>query len=283
MTTALVLAGGGVAGIAWELGVLSGLADVEPELAGLVLAADTVIGTSAGSAVAAQVTSGASLEELYAAQIATDSAEIDPGVDLASLVERLGPALAGATDEVDAARRLGAIALETPTVDEATRLVAIRARLPRPDWPDRDLRITAVDAFTGERVVLDRSSGVTLTDAVAASCAIPGIWPPATVGGTRLLDGGVHSATHADLAAGADRVLVVVPTLAGEPPLLGRSLDDELAGLARARVHVIFADDESVAAFGDNPLDVATRGPAARAGRQVGRLAAPAVGDLLLT
>src|ERR1700730_8930351 len=53
---ALVLAGGGVAGIAWELGVLRGLQDADAELAARVIAADLIIGTSAGSAVAAQVT-----------------------------------------------------------------------------------------------------------------------------------------------------------------------------------------------------------------------------------
>ena len=61
MGTALVLAGGGVAGIAWELGVLRGLADLDPALAERVIAADVIIGTSAGSSVAAQITSGTPL------------------------------------------------------------------------------------------------------------------------------------------------------------------------------------------------------------------------------
>ena len=50
MKRALVLAGGGAAGIAWHLGVLRHLQDADPELAGDVLAADLIIGTSAGSA-----------------------------------------------------------------------------------------------------------------------------------------------------------------------------------------------------------------------------------------
>ena len=62
-TTALVLSGGGVAGIAWELGVLRGIADVDPALAEAVLGADVVIGTSAGASVAAQITSGVPLDE----------------------------------------------------------------------------------------------------------------------------------------------------------------------------------------------------------------------------
>ena len=62
--SALVLAGGGVAGIAWELGVLRGIADADPVLADRVLGADLVVGTSAGSSVAAQITSGVALDEL---------------------------------------------------------------------------------------------------------------------------------------------------------------------------------------------------------------------------
>lgn len=56
MKRALVLAGGGVAGIAWELGVLRGIQDTDPDLQSRLTAADIVVGTSAGSAVAAQIT-----------------------------------------------------------------------------------------------------------------------------------------------------------------------------------------------------------------------------------
>ena len=74
---ALVLAGGGVAGIAWELGVLCGIADADPALAGRVLAANLVVGTSAGASVAAQITCGVPLDELYAAQLRPETAEIE--------------------------------------------------------------------------------------------------------------------------------------------------------------------------------------------------------------
>ncbi len=56
-----------------------------------------------------------------------------------------------------------------------------------------------------------RDTGWPLLDAVAASCAVPGVHPPITVGGRRLVDGGLRSPTDADLAAGCDRVLVVAP------------------------------------------------------------------------
>jgi NTE family protein len=91
--SALVLAGGGVAGIAWELGVLRGLADADPGLADGVLAADLVIGTSAGSSVAAQITSGVGLDALYEAQLRPETAEIEVDVDLPALFADWGAAL----------------------------------------------------------------------------------------------------------------------------------------------------------------------------------------------
>jgi patatin-like phospholipase len=135
--TALVLAGGGVAGIAWELGVLQGIADVAPALADRVLAADLVVGTSAGSSVAAQITSGVPLEELYAAQLRPETAEIEVDVDLVALFADLGEAVADASDAADARRRVGAVALAAPSVDPVARLAAIAARLPVPGWSDR--------------------------------------------------------------------------------------------------------------------------------------------------
>jgi NTE family protein len=273
---ALVLAGGGVAGIAWELGVLAGLRDAAPALAA-ILDADLVIGTSAGSSVAAQITSGVELEELVARQLDEHSSEIAVDVDLLALVAAMARTIEGARSPQEAGRRLGALALATATVSEAERLVAIRARLPVARWPDRRVLVTAVDALTGELVVFDRESGVELVDAVAASCAVPGVWPPATIDGRRYIDGGARSGTNADLAAGTERVLVVTPSLPGAPPLLGGDLDAEIASLAPGEAFVVNADEESVAAFGTNPLSPATRPAAAAAGRAVGRRVAGAV------
>jgi NTE family protein len=278
MKRALVLAGGGVAGIAWELGVLFGLRDADPDLAASVIGADLVIGTSAGSAVAAQVTSGVALEELFAAQLSEFSAEIEVELDMDALFARFAEVTARAGTPQQMLRAVGELALGTQTVPESQRHAAIAARLPVPDWPDRDLRIPAIDAASGELTVFSRDSGVALVDAVAASCAVPGVWPPVTIGDRRYIDGGTRSSTNADLAAGTDRILVVVPSLADQPDPL-RRLDEEIEALRPTSVLAVYADARSAAAFGTNPLSPATRGPSARAGRAVGHSRAAEVAD----
>jgi NTE family protein len=273
---ALVLAGGGVAGVAWELGVLAGLRDGAPEL-GAILEAEVIVGTSAGSAVGAQITSGVELETLVARQLDARSREIAVEVDLLGLLMSMQRAIKGAGSPQEAGRRLGALALDASTVSESERLAVIRSRLPQPKWPRRRLLIPAVDALSGELVVFDRESGVELADAVAASCAIPGVWPAVTIAGRRYIDGAARSGTNADLAAGAERVLIITPTLPGAPPLLAGDLDAEIAALAPGEAFVINADEASVAAFGTNPLSPATRPPAVASGRAVGRRVAGAV------
>jgi NTE family protein len=166
-----------------------------------VRGADIVVGTSAGSAVAAQITSEASIDDLYLSQLSENSRELEVDLDLESLMSRFATAAAGATDPEDMRRRIGAVALETRTVSESTRRAAIAARLPDIGWPDRTILLIAVNAETGEMVTFAKDSGVDLVDAVAASCAVPGVWPPVTIDGSRYIDGGVRSGTNADMAA----------------------------------------------------------------------------------
>jgi NTE family protein len=156
------------------------------------------------------------------------------------------------------------MALRTPTADEADRRAAIASRLPVREWPATALRLTAIDAASGEFVVFDRDSGVPLVDAVAASCAVPGVWPPVTIGGRRFIDGGMRSAANADLAEGAERAVVLAPITRGGGPMPKVATD--VAALAPMPVALVSPDAASTAAFGRNPLDPAVRAPAARAG-----------------
>jgi NTE family protein len=265
----LVLGGGGVAGIAWEIGILRGVTDAYPELFAGLIAADRVIGTSAGAVVAAQITSGVGLDALYAAQLEPTSSEIEVDFDPEEQRAQLVAATTGATSAEHAGQRLGALALTTQRGDEAVRRAAIAARLPVLTWPHARVMVTAVDAHSGELHVFTQDSGVELVDAVAASCAVPGVWPAASVGSRRYIDGAARSTTNADLAAGCERVLIIAPSSDHPAPHL--ETDDEFDALREADVVIVRPDSPSATAFGANPLSPATRAPSARAGRAQGR------------
>ena len=274
---AVVFAGGGLAGIAWEIGVLCGIQEKEPRaFEAIVDAATTFVGTSAGSAVAAQVAGGTPLSELFDAQLSVETTEINANMDLEEFMAAMTNAVVDAHSPEEVRRRIGRVALEANTVPAADRLAAIDARLPVKSWSDRRLLITAVDVESGEFRSFDRDSGVDLVDAVAASCAVPGIWPPVLIGGRKYMDGGMRTLANADLAAGADRVLLLVPSPADAPAQFAIP-QSELDALAPSRIHIIYADAASVAAFGSNPLDPGVRRPAALAGLELGRSVAAEV------
>jgi NTE family protein len=271
MQRALVLGAGGLAAIAWETGLLAGLVRHGVDLTD----ADLVVGTSAGSTVAAQLGGSRSLDELVAAQLDPVSKELAPDRDPVRTAERAAvwETLAEGGDPLAARRRMGAIALASPTVDESVRRAVIAARLQDADWPERPLLVPAVDAATGELVVFDRDAGASLVDAVAASCAVPGLWPPVTIGARQYVDGGVRSGTNADLAREAELIVVLQ---AGEPrPDDAAAVGPLEPGADGQGVLVVRPDDAFLAARGDDPLDPAVRPGCVRAGlAQAGRLAA---------
>ena len=277
----LVLAGGGLAGIAWETGILCGIADEAPAAASALLASEVLLGTSAGSTVAAQLGSGATLEELFARQTAETSHEIDSGIDISAIADLFVTAMLtpGATTE-QKLQRIGEIAVAADTVAESVRRDVIAHRLPSHDWPDRVLRVTAIDVATGELVVLDADSGVSLIDAVAASCAVPGVWPTVTIDGRRYMDGGVGSIVNTSAASDCTTMVVLVPSGQNSPSPFGDGAVREVAALGESAL-AVFADDEALAAFGRNPLDPACRIPSAHAGRAQGRREAHRVVEFL--
>jgi len=262
--TALVLGGGGITGIAWEIGLLAGLAEAGVDLSD----ADLVVGTSAGSVVGAQLTSGTDVESLYARQLEPPSAEKVARLGRRTLARYGLAMLLARRDDAAFRRRLGAMARaaadsgRTPT--EAERRAAIASRLTSTEWPERAFVVTAVDAESGEFTRFTRESGVELVAAVGASCAVPGVYPPVTIGGHRYMDGGMRSPANADLAAGHDRVVVIAPLPRGVGPMTG--VDAQVSGLV-GRVAVVSPDRASLAAIGRNVLDPAAREPSARAGR----------------
>jgi NTE family protein len=278
---ALVLGGGGIAGIAWETGILRGIADESPKAAAALLDSDVLLGTSAGSAVVAQMCSGWSLEDLFARQVEEISAEIDPGVGIQAVADLFLAALSQPDATVVQKRqRIGAVALATETVAEPARRSVIAQRLPTHAWPDRELRVTGIDTATGELVVFERDSGVELVDAVAASCAVPGVWPPVTIGDRRYMDGGIGSTINLDVADDCDAAVVLVPGGVSAPSPFGPGPAAEIAAFG-GTVLAVFADDTSLAAFGPNALDPRCRIASARAGRAQGRREAAGVAAFL--
>ena len=286
---ALVLHGGGSAGNAWEIGVVAGLFDAGLDVTG----ADLIIGTSAGSTAAAQITSAAPAELLAAILSAPPPQPVGP-VGPGGGRGPIGPAanhmeitsriIAAAADAADMRRRMGAAALETDAASDGsgqTRWRAtVTARLPSQRWPHQPILITAVDARTGEPVVFDRDSGVDLADAVAASTSNGFGVPPYRIGDRWYIDGGYRRNENADLAAGYERVLVLSPFggRSRHPLEWGMHLATQVDELraAGSKVETIFPDDDSLTAFGTNMMDRSTRPPAARAGYAQGRsLAGP--------
>ncbi|MER6172008.1 patatin-like phospholipase family protein [Streptosporangium sp. NPDC001681] len=262
---ALVLGSGGIVGIAWEIGVLAGLAAHGIDLS----EADLVVGTSAGAVVGAQLTAGVDLEHLYGRQLAPPGGERAARTSPLGLV-RLIWTLSRSRTTAEFGARMGRIALAARTVPEAERRAEIAGWLGEAaTWPDRPLMITAVDAETGERVVFDAGSGADLVDCVAASTAGPGTRPPATVGGRRYIDGGIWSPGNVDLATGYDHVVVLAPVTRGGGIMKGVS--HQIAELdPGAEVILITPEPEAwkqaVGKGLGGMLDPARRAPAARAG-----------------
>jgi NTE family protein len=267
-TRALVLGGGGVGGIAWLLGIVTSLREAGVDLD----TADVLVGTSAGAAVAAQLATG-QLEAAAAMQQQEETTEIAATFDIEKFQTMMFEAAMAGSDRQDTTRRMANIPDQGPGVSVERRREVIAARLPLQEWPDRDLRITVVRKASGERLVLDRHGPSGLVDAVAASCAVPGIWPAVTIDGEVYVDGGVHSTTNADLAAGADLVLVLVPVMLDEV-WLGPMLSQEQQTLLPGRSKVVAVDEASLAAIGPNPLDPTRRAAAFAAGRAQGAAAA---------
>src|SRR5580698_911361 len=231
---ALVLGGGGVTGVAWEIGVLAGLAARGVQLS----EADLLVGTSAGSVVGALLAWGGEPAQLYEEQL-TPAPGAGPAGASASVdtmrrrdMAIFGWAMLRYRDPARARARIGRMALAARTGPEARRREVIAARVPSGEWPTRRLLVTAVDAVTGEFTVFTAASGVSLVDAVGASCAVPGVWPPVSMAGRRWVDGGIRSPANADLAAECERVVVLAPISRGIRA--ASAVAAQAAGLTRA-------------------------------------------------
>jgi len=316
---ALVLGGGGVAGIAWEIGVLRGLEEAGVDVHGWRL----VVGTSAGSVVGARILADPDLERWFSheTRAVTDAEDqlisalagraggaalrlsrrrplrwMGPAwitwLSLEAMVrQRARPRALASTAPLVLAlgvhriagpsrslSRIGAVARAARTPGESAFLRVIAEVIaPAVDWP-AGLVVTAVDAVDGSAVALGADSGVPLARAVAASSAVPILFPVVRALDRRWMDGGMLSATHAPLAAGADEILVLCP-------LAWSGLDAEIRSLRdrgrRVAVVTPGTAGAAVLGFGAGLLDPIRRPAAAIAGRLDGLAAAAGVSTAL--
>ena len=265
MTHALVLAGGGVTGIAWETGVLLGLRESGTDLLSTL---DLVVGTSAGSTVGAQILSGTDLADLYALQLSDDHGEINPHIDVELMTQIFGSLALGGTTTDEERKVIGTLALGATTVDEATRRHVIENRLLSHTWPSTPFVVTAIDAETGSFVTWTKESGISIIDAVASSCAVPSVWPCVTINGERYYDGGLRNSANAVLATGYDNVTILAPLTAGMGPIVSAEIEELKA--SGSTVRTITADTDAVEAMGPNSLDPRRRKVAAEHGLRQG-------------
>jgi NTE family protein len=279
----LVLGAGGSVGHAYHAGVLAALeegAGWDPRSAGIV------VGTSAGSIVAAMLRAG-----LSAADLAASSLRSPLSAEGTALLARTGPRIRLETpgpQHAAVARgpaaaslllrpwgvRLGALAaalLPAGTVSTEAVAAGVRA-IYGTGWPDRPTWICALRLDDGKLIAFGRqgSPPASMAEAVAASCAIPAYFQPVLIGGHRYVDGGSHSVTNADLLVGSGLDLAIVSNpMGGTRDAMAMGIDLPLRAAIRARlagevarvrrsgtaVLTLQPTREVRAAMGSNPMD----------------------------
>ncbi|WP_035771074.1 patatin-like phospholipase family protein [Arthrobacter sp. Br18] len=271
----LVLGGGGIGGIAWQIGLLAGLSHLGLDLR----QAKSILGTSAGSTVGAQLTGSATLEERYEAQLAGVPYEISKsfaGLNLARYL--LAASLPGSLQR--ASQRIGHLARGADVGPVEERRAVIEKRLPNSEWSDADLRLVVVDAGTGEHRILTRNDDVKLADAVAASCAVPLVWPPIELEGRFYIDGGARTPVNLDLAPGTGPVVALAP-LTMSFKRVG-TISAQRRTLGERPVEIIKPSPEARKAQGRNPLDKTVVPAVARAGWEQARAEISRIKAMLL-
>ena len=279
---AVVLGGGGVVFVAWLTAYLAELARRGVD----VQQADLVVGTSAGS-VLASVVAGGHLDRFekmigFAAGRPALIHKLAPSTGLHDSQQRALDKFATATDcHPDTIRAIGAAALAARTPPVNLLPTGVLALTQRRTWPTTRMLVSGVDAYTGERLVSERSSGVPLLRAVAASSSVPGLFAPQPLHDRRVMDGGVSgTGLHADLAAGASRVLLL--------PLVDQIPEARMTispGAAQAAIAGVRAAGSEVALRCSGITDLDTRmhpnpvPTALRTGREQGAADAASLGD----
>jgi NTE family protein len=282
MKVGLMLGGGGVVGIAWELGVMAGL----EERAGFdPLAMDVIVGTSAGSVAGAQVALGKPLSELVAHQqrpprrpTGAASAPAPSGAGLAFIPEEIMQLLMSQNGTVEErAAAIGALAADVPVaLSEDDYVESFRTMLGRDQWPAGDLRLTTAECGTGRTVLWTKHDGIDLVRAVASSCAIPGYFPSVSFAGERYIDGPRRDCHGPVVAEKELDGIIFIGPLGALPS--GLRLNPEIDQMAADGFPVVqVTGGEALGAVAVNLMDPGARVAAVNVGLDDGRAAADAV------
>jgi NTE family protein len=287
----LVLGAGGVLGAAWMTGALAGLQDRLPEAAADV---DLVVGTSAGSVLAAALRCGASIEEMVAWQCGDVSGVLGESAVLAAKDGPLPPLPHLRLGSLPLARAALLRPLKVPPWVGASgwlphgrgQHAALRSlvgalhwrhqqhpfRGAAPShWVDGHTWVAAMDYDSGRHVLFGRQDAphASLPDAVVASCSIPGWYSPVVIGGRRYVDGGIRSSTSLRALSGTNvhEVYVLAPMASTEPdhPLqphlrIERRLRQLLTHLLVRQAKALTAEGKRVTIVTPGPRDLAVMG-----------------------
>jgi NTE family protein len=322
MRVGLVLGAGGIQGGAWLTGGLDALA---AETGWDPASADYVVGTSAGSMIGALCASGVppwfmvahSRGETF--QNVNDArgrpaAESDRSAGAGFRLERALPPIGPGSWRL-ALRTLANPRRYTPATVATGWLPrgifsvgglkdTIRSVVPSGWSPHPNLWIVACDYETGRRTAFGRDGTppADLADAVAASCAIPGLYHPVTIAGRRYVDGGIYSTSNADILRNEnlDLVICLNPTSTLHPirainprdafnlvfqRASGRRLGREAKRLRAAGTQVVLIQplQEDLAAMGPNLMRAGNRNEVIEVARHTvaRQLADPGIREIL--
>ncbi|HKH15988.1 MAG TPA: patatin-like phospholipase family protein [Solirubrobacteraceae bacterium] len=295
----LVLGGGGTLGEAWLRALLAGL---EAETGWDLRVCEAFVGTSAGAIVAAYLASGRRPEaargaaeswERAAARAAPTRSAAAPAPEsplgdvrraALAVAAPLAPVVAAGAEPAGAALRAAVLRRGRRATREIPQLRRAIEALGG-DFDGR-LRVAAVDLRSGRRVVFGApgAPAASVTEAVLASCAVPWVFRPVTIGGREYVDGGAWSAANLDAAPVREgtEVLCLNPTAS---PRLAADRIGAVRAFARAgaatealilrrrgaRVRIVAPDAAAVDAIGPNLFDARLRAAVEAAGYRQGR------------
>lgn len=214
----LVLGGGGTYLLAWTVGYFHALKKNGVDLN----TADVIVGTSAGSIAATMLTTG---------RLSRFKNELDFFAEFPKIFTKLVPALksnpsqararnmaVSAKDaELSTIQAIGHAAMAAHNPDGPQKhFNVMKDILLRTEWPSSKVYTTANDCYTGERLVVSKSSGIPINVACAASSSLPGALGPTWLHDRLCMDGGIcQTSTHSDIVTGVKRALVISLTDGG--------------------------------------------------------------------